>query len=129
MQGIEDFAAEIQPEDENSALLVDMFDQRLQGLSSPHVRLGLSTLLYSVDFIQFNSSHPRLREFREAVSAAATIQQDEPDEEEDMIVDESQELAMGQVSRAVEQRLLIFSSHNITIASFPGFTPLSVFCS
>ena len=39
LQGMEDFAAEIQPEDENSALLVDMFDQRLQGLNSPHVRL------------------------------------------------------------------------------------------
>ena len=47
----------------------------------------------------FNSSHPKLREFREAVSAAAAaaVQQDEPNEEEDMMVDESQELAMGQV--------------------------------
>ena len=46
----------------------------------------------------FISSHPRLRDFKEAVSAAAAMQQDdELDEEEEMVVDESQEVAMGQV--------------------------------
>ena len=45
----------------------------------------------------FISSHPRLRDFKEAVSAAAMQQDDELDEEEEMVVDESQEVAMGQV--------------------------------